>query len=118
MARKAGNILRELIIGFGFLNGVWLAIGINPQNFIIDFLKTSLENIHPILKIIFIILPILITIGTVLTIIKVYSKGGMLGAIAVLVAFAAGLLIIKNTASSIIILLVAMLLGLITFRKK
>jgi hypothetical protein len=112
------GIVRELIISFGFLNGVWLAIGINPQNVILDFLKTNLENLSPTMKTVFIILPIILLIGTIITVFKVFHHGGWTGAIAVFLAFAAGYTILKYPQYTAVLLIAAFALGWLSFKSK
>jgi len=110
------TVVKELVIGFGFLNGLWIAIGFNPQNEVIKFLQFNLEGLSPVLKTFFIILPIILMIGTIITILKVYRSGGLIGIIALLTAFAAGTLVLKDWRISIALLAIAALIGLITFR--
>ncbi|HIH31360.1 TPA: hypothetical protein HA235_01505 [Candidatus Woesearchaeota archaeon] len=113
----ASNIIKKFVIGFGFLNGIWLAIGISPEEEIIKFLQPIFSNIHSVLKTLFIILPTLIMIITVLTLIKIYKKGGLIGSGAVVIAFLAGALIFKNIIASFVLLIIAYIIGLISLKK-
>jgi hypothetical protein len=113
-----GAIAKELIIGFGFLNGLWIAIGLNPRDKLIEFLKLNLEGLSPALKIFFIILPIIFTLGSVFTMFKVFRSGGLFGIIAVLAAFAAGTLVLKDWRTSATFFVMAALMGLMTFKDK
>jgi hypothetical protein len=115
---KGSGIVRELIISFGFLNGVWLAIGVNPQNVILNFLKTNLESLDPTLKTLFIIIPIILFVGTVITVFKVYHHGGLTGAIAVFLAFGAGLTILTYPQYTAVLLIAAFVLGWLSFKSK
>ncbi|MGV8151122.1 MAG: hypothetical protein ACP5NV_05320 [Candidatus Woesearchaeota archaeon] len=112
------NLIKSLVIGFGFLNGLWLAIGISPQDELIKFLRPILSEIHPILKTLFIILPAILIIGTIITLFIIYKKGGIIGSLAVLTAFIAGAIILKNYIISIGLLLIAIIIGHITFKRK
>lgn len=114
----ARNLVKSLVVGFGFLNGLWLAIGIDPQDELIHFLQPILSNLHPLLKALFIILPGLFMIGTIITIFTIYKRGGIIGSLAVLIAFIAGALILHNYIISIGLLLMALMIGQLSFRRK
>jgi hypothetical protein len=111
------SIFRELIIGFGFVNGFWFGIGIDPQKIILTFLGNYINIMPAIIQKAFTIIPIILTAISVITIFRIYRRGGILGGVAVLVAFLAGALLLKDWHSSIILGLAAILLGLITFKK-
>lgn len=113
----AENIVRKLVTGFGFLNGVWFAIGMSPEEEIIKFLQPILSGLHPIVKLLFIILPALLVIITLITMFTVYKKGGIIGSAAVILAFLAGALIFKNVIASFVLLIIAYIIGLISFKK-
>ena len=112
----AKNLIRSLVIGFGFLNGVWLAIGINPQDELIKFLQPLLIGLHPIMKTLFIVLPTIILIGTIITLLSIYKKGGVLGSLAVIMGFVAGALVLINYVLSAGLLLIALILGYFSLR--
>jgi hypothetical protein len=114
----AKNIVKSLVVSFGFLNGVWLAVGINPQDELIKFLSPILSDLHPILKALFIILPGVLLIGTIITIFSVYKRGGIVGSTAVLMAFIAGALILQNYIITIGLLLMALIIGQVSFKRK
>ncbi len=113
----AQNLVKSLVVSFGFLNGIWLAVGINPQDELIHFLQPILSGIHPWIMTLFIILPGLLMIGTVITILKIYRRGGIAGAAAVMMAFIAGAVILQNYIVSIGLMLMALIIGQISFRK-
>ncbi len=110
-------ITKELIIGFGFLNGFWFGIGIDPQKIILTFIGQYIKIMPLIIQKIFTIIPIILTVATILSILKIYRKGGILGGIAVVVAFIAGALVLQNWKASLILSLAAILIGLITFKE-
>lgn len=112
----AKNLVRSLIVSFGFLNGIWLAIGINPEDELINFLGPILSEMHPLVRTVFIILPGLIIITTIITLFSIYKRGGIIGSLGVLIAFAAGALILQNYIISIGLLLIALILGQISFK--
>ncbi|MGV8141026.1 MAG: hypothetical protein ACP5NW_01140 [Candidatus Woesearchaeota archaeon] len=111
------NILvKELVISFGFLNGIWFAIGTSPETEILKFLNKYSMSMPPILQRLLIILPIILMILTITTMIKVYYKGGVFGSIIVLIAFFAGAIILKNMVIGAILAILALALGLIGFK--
>ena len=115
---KSRSLIKEFIIGFGFINGVWVAIGTSPQDLIFDFLKPYIGNLPTILQTIFVIIPIILMILTIWMILKILKKGRLLGAIAVLMAFISGTIIFRDWQSSIVLLVIALILGLIAFRNR
>jgi hypothetical protein len=110
------SIVRELVIGFGFLNGVWLAIGTSPEDLVYNFLKPYVTNLPTILRTIFSIIPIILILLTAYTIFKTYQSGRVMGIIAVFLAFIAGGLIFKNWIATLILLAIALIIGAISFR--
>ncbi|GIU70192.1 MAG: hypothetical protein KatS3mg002_1428 [Candidatus Woesearchaeota archaeon] len=111
------SIVKNLVIGFGFLNGVWFSIGINPEDEIITFIQPILSKLHPWINILFIILPGLLLIGTFYTLFSIYKKGGIFGSLAVLIAFIAGAIILTNYILTIILLIISLIIGKIAFKK-
>jgi hypothetical protein len=116
MARNS-NVTKELVVGFGFFTGLWVAVGVSPNQAIINFLKPLLENLHPTLKTVFIIIPIILFLGTLITVLKVYRYGKLGGAIAVFLAFAAGTLMLKMPQYSAPLLIAAFIIGWLSFRQ-
>ena len=114
----ARGLINQLVVGFGFFNGLWFSLGINPQQEIITFLKPILSGISPWVQTLFIILPTLLTISTILTLIKIYHKGRLLGAGAVALAFLAGALVLTQWMIAIVILLIAAMLASVTMNNK
>lgn len=112
------SIVRELVIGFGFINGVWLAIGISPGDWVYNFVKPYTTNLPTIMKIAFAIIPTILIIATAFTIFKTYQHGRAMGIIAVLLAFIAGGLIFTNWIATIVILAIALILGALSFRRR
>jgi hypothetical protein len=108
-------IVKELTVGFGFLNGIWFAIGTSPQTEALKLLNQYSASMPPVLQKILIIMPLILMTLTIITMIKIYYKGGMFGSLTVMLAFFAGAIIFNKWQTSIIILTVAIILGLISF---
>jgi len=118
MTRQFTTIIKEIIIGFGFLNGLWYAIGTSPETEILGFINKFTSLMPDIIKKILIMIPFILMAGTIITIISIYRKGRILGIIAVSLAFFSGAIILRHWEASLIILLASIILGLISFRHK
>jgi hypothetical protein len=112
------NIVKELIIGFGFLNGLWFAIGTSPETEILGFINKYLSIMPVVLQKMILAIPIALTILTIITIISIYQRGRILGSLAILLAFIAGAIVLKNWRATLVLLLASMILGLISFKKR
>ena len=113
---RFNTVVKELIIGFGFLNGLWYAIGTSPETEILGFINRYV-NLMPIaLQRIVFAIPLILMALTILTVISIYRKGGVLGSLAILTAFTAGAIVIKNWQAAGILLLIAIVTGLISIR--
>jgi hypothetical protein len=113
----AKDIVRRLVVGFGFFNGVWFSIGISPEDEVLKFLQPMVSQMPDLIKTIFTLIPILLTIISIFTMILIYSRGGILGSAAVVLAFFAGAIIFKIPAISIILLVIAYILGIGVYMK-
>ena len=108
--RSRGLSLRELIIGFGFLSGIWLAVGINPTAEILGTFTDILNKLEVNIGYTFLlqVLPIILFLVFMCLI---YSRGGKLGLVAVACAFIGGLLILTIPILSVILLFSGMGIG-------
>jgi len=112
MSNKGEKFTREFVMGFGFLSGIFLAVGVDPEGEIIKVLIELLSQYNPELaltySIIFGIISILILI---VTIFASYNFGGIIGLIAIFCAFLGGLIILFNIYIGFILLLIGLFLG-------
>jgi hypothetical protein len=117
MAKKSRTYIWQFVIGLGFLSGLWTAIGIDPEAVIINALGRAAGTIYPDQNIrsLFIILP---TILLLLSVFGAYRKGKVMGLVAVIVAYLAGLSILVSTGTAILLLLAAVLLGLLATNRR
>lgn len=116
MARRTGVFLKEFVILFGFLNGLWLAIGVNPGAELLVVLRGIVEGLFtgaPV-RFLFTFLP-LVLLGTMLYLI--HRRGGWLGFVAVGFGFLAGLQVLAAPRVSLVLLAVAMLLGVVATKR-
>jgi len=118
MTRNFSTIIKEIIIGFGFLNGLWFAIGTSPETEILGFINRYINLLPEIVQKILMIIPFILMALTIITIISIYHKGRILGIIAVILGFISGAIFLKSWKTSLIILLISIILGLISFRPK
>jgi hypothetical protein len=90
MAKRSKTYIWQFTIGLGFLSGLWTAIGIDPEEVVLNLLGTVTGEIFPdpTLRQLFIILP---TILLLISVFGAYKKGKALGLASVLIAYVAGL---------------------------
>ena len=110
MAKRSRTYIWQFTIGLGFLSGLWTAIGIDPEEVILNLLGTVTGEIFPdpTLRQLFIILP---TILLLLSVWGAYKKGKVLGLVSVLIAYVAGLSILVALWTSLLLLLAAIVTG-------
>ncbi len=108
--RKDSSITKQLVIGFGFIEGLWIAAGTNPENEIIkSFIKIFQDlGVSPIYIFIMKVLPI---IALIVTLFLIYEKGGKLGLIAVSLAFLGGILFLNFTIIGLILTAIGVVIG-------
>ena len=117
MVKKSRTYIWQFVLGLGFLSGLWTAIGINPQEIILNILGTVTESVYsdPSIRFLFIIVP---TILLIVSIIGAYKKGKVLGLTSVIVAYFAGLFFIISTTTSVIFLCIAIIIGYLATNRK
>ena len=110
MARKSKTYIWQFVIGLGFFSGLWTAIGIDPQEVILNVLDKVVDTLYPdpIVRTLFLILP---TLLLQFSIISAYTKGRVLGLAAVIVAYVAGLSILVSVSSALLLLVLAIIIG-------
>ncbi len=110
MGKKSRRYIWQVVIGFGFLSGLWTAIGIDPQGIVLSFLEKAVDTVYPdpTIRSLFLILPTLLLIASI---IGAYSAGKMMGLVSVLVAYISGLLIVSRTVLALVLLCGAVILG-------
>jgi hypothetical protein len=106
MAKRSRTYIWQFTIGLGFLSGIWTAIGIDPDEVILNILGTVTGDVFPdpTLRQIFILLP---TILLIISVWGAYKRGKTPGLASVLIAYVAGLSILVALWTSILLLLAA-----------
>jgi hypothetical protein len=118
MANRSKTYIWQFVIGLGFLSGIWTAAGIDPEEVLLNALGTVTSTVYPdpVVKQLFIILPVILLL---LSIWGAYKKGRVLGLVAVLIAYLAGLSILVSATPAIVLLVIAIAVGVLaTSRKK
>ncbi len=117
MARRTRTYLWQFVIGLGFLSGIWTAIGLDPEEVIISAAGTAVTAAYPddTLRTLFLLLPTLLLLVSVY---GAYRKGKVMGLIAVLIAYVAGLSILVSLTTTLVLLLIAVLFGFLATRPR
>ena len=110
MAKRSRTYIWQFTIGLGFLSGLWTAIGIDPEEVILNILGTVTGEMYPdpTLRQLFILLPLILLAVPVLS---AYKKGKIPGLASVLIAYLAGLSILVALWTSLVLLLAAIVTG-------
>ena len=111
--KRSRRYIWQVVLGFGFLSGLWTAIGIDPEDILLSALKNTADAVYPspTLRYLFLLLPTLLLI---VSIFGAYKDGKLLGLVSVFAAYISGLLIFTRTDLAIIFLCSAVLLGLLS----
>ncbi|MEN6395294.1 MAG: hypothetical protein ABFC78_02290 [Methanoregula sp.] len=117
MAKKFRRFTWQFVIGLGFLSGLWTSIGIDPEEVLINALGSAVTTVSPdpALRALFLILPTLLLIGSVL---GAYRNGKVPGLISVLVAYVAGLVILTSLVFGLAFLGAAVMLAYYSTRHR
>jgi lysylphosphatidylglycerol synthetase-like protein (DUF2156 family) len=110
MAKRSRTYIWQFTIGLGFFSGFWTAIGIDPEEVILNLIGTTTSEIFPdpTIRHIFILLPMILLLISVR---GAYKRGKVLGLASVLIAYVAGLSILVALWTSLLLLLAAIVTG-------
>ena len=111
VSQRIGAIfVQEIVLPFGFLNGIWISIGVNPKTEVLKTLSWIVEAFAPDSQfgLIFWLIPILTSI---LYVLASFLVGSWLGLIAVGLAFLAGLTILTIPLLGTLLFILAVVLG-------
>lgn len=110
MPKQSAKFLREAVVLFGFLNGVWLGIGVNPGATLLQTLERVVEDLTGagFVPFLFTLVP-LVLLGAMLW--YVGRRGGVLGFLAVGLAFVSGLVVLSAPVTSLVLLAAALAVG-------
>jgi len=105
---SARMFFRKFVILFGFLNGLWVAFGIDPKAEIFGRLQPYVSSLDPKLGFYFTFLPIALLVFMALF---TYSAGKWIGMLAVILGFIAGMSILVSPKLSLVLVIIALFLG-------
>lgn len=113
MTKVAETFIQEFVIGLGFLNGLWIHMGFDPESLIIQLLLDVITIFDPSFPFsyIFLFISIISALSAVVPLLLAYYRGGIFGLFAVVCAFIGGVLI--NSTIGVLFLLIGVVLGLI-----
>jgi len=102
------SFVQEFVLGFGFLSGLWIYAGVNPETEIIKAFSSVIQELspNPMYSFVFWLIPI---IGTLVSLGGSYFIGGWVGLIAVFFALIGGIFI--SSTFGVICLVIAILIG-------
>jgi hypothetical protein len=117
MTRRSRTYLWQSVIGLGFLSGVWTAIGIDPEEVVLNTIGTAITAAYPdpTIRTLFLILP---TALLIISVYGAYRKGKALGIIAVILAYAAGLSLLVSLTTALLLLLFAIVAGYLATNRR
>ena len=102
--------IRVFVIGLGFMSGFWIAVGVNPEAVMTNAFAEAAKSILAGSEIFIWLVPI---VALVISVLGAFATGGWLGLIAVGIAFIGGIVFIKYTVASLVIVGVAIILGFV-----
>lgn len=110
MTKRSRRYVWQFTIGLGFLSGFWNAIGIDPEEVILNLLGSVTGEIYPdpLLRQVFIILPLIVLL---LSVWGAYRGGRTKGLVSVLIAYMAGLSILVALWTSLLLLAISVMIG-------
>ncbi|HNX17799.1 MAG TPA: hypothetical protein PKM50_05680 [Methanoregula sp.] len=117
MAKKFKRFFWQSVIGLGFLSGLWTAVGIDPEEILISALGSLVTTVapDPTLRALFLILPTLLLIGSV---IGAYRTAKVPGLISALVAYISGLVILTSVITGFALLAAAVIIAFCSTRRR
>lgn len=116
MSSREDIFIREFVVGFGFLGGLFTRVGVDPEEEILKALLEVAKSFSPSMGPIFPVLLFLFTaLLTISSILGAYRLGGIIGLIAVAFAWMGGFIMVGGSSTESIIgialLIVAMIIG-------
>ncbi len=117
MARRTKKYIWQSVIGLGFLSGLWTAIGVDPEEVILNVLGKAVDAIYPDphVRTLFLVLPTLLLL---VSIFSAYKSGRIPGLVAVIIAYCAGLSILVSVTSALLLLLLAIFIGYLATNRR
>jgi small-conductance mechanosensitive channel len=117
MTKRSRTYIWQFTISLGFLSGLWTAIGIDPEEVLINLAGSAATDVFPdpTLRQLFILLPLILLSVSVW---GAYKKGKVAGLASVLIAYVAGLSILVALWTSLLLLVAAIVVGYLAAGRK
>lgn len=88
--KLATSFVQEFVIGFGFLSGLWIHVGVDPETEIVKAFASAIQQIAPGFSVVFWLIPIATSIVAWFS---SYLIGGWIGVLSVALALLGGIFI-------------------------
>ncbi len=113
--KNSKRFIKQFVLGFGFLSGLWIRIGFDPEDIVLGLAHKALDYVFPgnVFSFWFWIIPILFLAYSVF---GSYKNGRILGILAVFIAFMAGLSV--PDLYFLVLLLLAVVVGFFASKNK
>ncbi|HEY9702434.1 MAG TPA: hypothetical protein V6C58_08310, partial [Allocoleopsis sp.] len=96
MVKFVNPIIRELILRFGYINGIIFGLGIDMNKILSSVFIQLFGKLPLIVQLFFTILPGIMLLLTIRKLVRTYKKGGLIGGLCVILAFGAGIILLVN----------------------
>lgn len=116
MARRATTFLKEFVVLFGFLNGLFLSVGVNPGATLLDVLADMIDSLtggNGAVRLALTLAPLALLAAILYLIAR---RAGWLGFVAVGMAFVSGLWLLSAPTPAFLLLAGALALGYVAAR--
>ena len=114
MPTKGDIFVRECVIGFGFLGGLFAHVGVDPEGEILKALLEVVKSFLPSLgPVNFLLLFFFTVFFTILSILKAYGLGGVIGLVAVTFGWIGGFMIFGRSSNEVILGLIFLIIAII-----
>lgn len=107
----AEAFVKELVIGWGFFNGLWVYAGIDPDRAILGAFLTIFQEMGSPFGWLLMLLPL---ISTAINLAIAWAMGGLIGIVAIILAFLGGMFI--TSPIGIWLLIIGVMLGFFAVR--
>jgi hypothetical protein len=106
---KLSYFIKVFVIGFGFLNGFWIAVRFNPETVITNAIAQALNYLAHGSGTLFLVLTFC---SIPVSIFSAYTMGGVIGLLAICVAFIGGMLLLTNITFALLLVGAAIIMGM------
>lgn len=114
--RRTQTFLKEFVILFGFLNGLFLSLGVNPAQTLLGVLMNIVDSLTGGNGAVLLALTLAPLVLLVLMLYLIHKRAGWLGFVAVGLAFVSGLWLVAVPTAAFFLLVGAIALGYVATR--